>query len=554
MTKAVIYARYSSLAQRDQSIEDQVAACRAHARRRGLEIVEVYADRHVSGTTANRPEFQRMVADSRDGRWGQVLVYKLDRFARDRADAAFYRKLLKDRGVQLVSVMESIPEGPEGVILEGVMDAFAEYYSANLRQNVLRGMTSNAERCLANGVRVLGYRVGADGTFEVDEETAPIVRELFERRAMGETYANLARWLRTLGLKTRQKGSINVQYVRGRLQDRRYIGEYHWGSVVVPGGMPAIVDERTWQMVRAQTRTRRTDTDYGLSGILYTADGARFYGQSTQKGDRRYRYYSADVDGSTVRYRAEAIEGAVEDLLGQALTAPGVAHEMAVQVCAYFEELSDTPQARAAQAAAAEAEKERENLIGAIASGLDPSLVTGRIEALSEVIVQANQEIASCNPIAIDITEAEKLINDCFAGWLCKNNRVQDFVSRIEVDLYGGIVTVTVPLFGQTVSGRFPALESQESAANPTCGDAGRVSGEKQWWAQYTLAKTISLYMNPQGIVISGTYKSLRKRPSTRENSSVTRQQKHPSAPGEGRGVGESFVELTDGDPTVSRC
>lgn len=127
-----IYARFSSERQRDESIEDQVAACESYARAHGLEVVATYADRAKSGTSDERPEFQRMVAESDGGGWSTLLVYKLDRFARDRFDAALYRRRLRDNGVDLVSAMESIPDTPEGSILESVIEGYNEYYSRNL--------------------------------------------------------------------------------------------------------------------------------------------------------------------------------------------------------------------------------------------------------------------------------------------------------------------------------------------------------------------------------------------------------------------------------------
>ena len=145
-TSCVIYARFSSERQRDESIEDQVRVCSDWAAGHGLTVVATYEDRAISGTSDERPEFLRMISDARSGNFGTVLVYKLDRFARDRFDAAIYRKRLGECGVALRSVMESIPDGPEGAILESVIDGFNEYYSRNLSQNVLRGMIYDHQR------------------------------------------------------------------------------------------------------------------------------------------------------------------------------------------------------------------------------------------------------------------------------------------------------------------------------------------------------------------------------------------------------------------------
>ena len=227
----MIYARFSSDKQRDESIEDQVHVCSDWAAGHGLTVVATYADRALSGTSDERPEFLRMVADARSGNFGTVLVYKLDRFARDRFDAAVYRKRLSECGVALQSAMESIPEGPEGVILEAVIDGYNEYYSRNLAQNTLRGMMGNAEGCLVNGVRVYGYRTGDDGRYEVDEDEAPFVREAFERVAAGEGRKSVVAWLNASGSRNTRGNPWTTNSLRGVLTNEKYRGVYSFNGV-----------------------------------------------------------------------------------------------------------------------------------------------------------------------------------------------------------------------------------------------------------------------------------------------------------------------------------
>ena len=124
---AVIYARYSSHSQRDCSIEQQVADCELFAQQNGLRVVKIYADRHLSGTTDNRPEFQQMLKDAAHGHWPFVICWKIDRFARNRYDSATYKYKLKKAGVRVLYAKESIPDGPEGILLESVLEGSAEY-------------------------------------------------------------------------------------------------------------------------------------------------------------------------------------------------------------------------------------------------------------------------------------------------------------------------------------------------------------------------------------------------------------------------------------------
>ena len=124
--KAAIYARYSSDNQREESIEGQIRECTEYAEYNDIEIVGQYIDRAFSAKTDDRPDFLRMVNDSSKRLFDIVLVWKLDRFARNRYDSAFYRYNLRKNGVQVVSVKENISNGPEGIILEAMIEAMAD--------------------------------------------------------------------------------------------------------------------------------------------------------------------------------------------------------------------------------------------------------------------------------------------------------------------------------------------------------------------------------------------------------------------------------------------
>ena len=144
---AVIYARYSSENQREESIDGQLRECKAFAERNDIQIIGTYIDRALSAKTDNRPEFQRMVKESAGRAFEMVLVWKLDRFARNRYDSAHYKTVLRKNGVRVVSATEAISEGAEGILLEAMLEGMAEYYSAELSEKVSRGMTENALKC-----------------------------------------------------------------------------------------------------------------------------------------------------------------------------------------------------------------------------------------------------------------------------------------------------------------------------------------------------------------------------------------------------------------------
>ena len=155
---AVIYARYSSDNQREESIEGQLRECTTFADKNGITVLRHYIDRAVSAKTDNRPEFQNMIKDSGQKLFDMIIVWKLDRFARNRYGSARYKAQLKKNGVKVVSATEVISDGAEGIILESMLEGFAEYYSVDLSEKVVRGMTDNALKCMFNGGTLpMGY-------------------------------------------------------------------------------------------------------------------------------------------------------------------------------------------------------------------------------------------------------------------------------------------------------------------------------------------------------------------------------------------------------------
>ena len=124
--KAVIYARYSSDNQTEASIEGQLRECMEFAERTGIDVIGNYIDRAFSAKSDHRPEFQRMIKDSYKHAFDCIIVWKLDRFSRNRYDSAHYKTLLRKNGVKVISAMESISEGSEGILLESVLEGYKQ--------------------------------------------------------------------------------------------------------------------------------------------------------------------------------------------------------------------------------------------------------------------------------------------------------------------------------------------------------------------------------------------------------------------------------------------
>lgn len=302
--KAVIYARFSSDRQREESIEGQIRECTEYAQRQGITIINTYIDRAKSASkdTEKRENFLRMIRDSNKHLFDIVLVWKLDRFARSRYDSAHYKNLLKKNGVKVVSATENITDGPEGIILESMLEGMAEYYSAELSEKIHRGQKENALKGKNNGGTVpLGYILNKETQhLEVNPVTAPIVQEIFQRYAAGDTIAAIKDDFKRRGLKTNKGYSFRYSTFNTVLKNRKYIGEYKYQDVVIPGGVPALVSEDVFKKVQArmeknkQTPAAAKATErYLLTTKLFCGDcGRMMAGESgTGTGGKIYRYY-----------------------------------------------------------------------------------------------------------------------------------------------------------------------------------------------------------------------------------------------------------------------
>ena len=299
--KAVIYARYSSDSQREESIEGQLRECTAFAEKNGITVLRHYIDRAYSAKTDNRPEFQNMIKDSGKRLFDIVIVWKLDRFARNRYDSARYKATLKKNGVKVVSATEIISEGAEGIILESVLEGYAEYYSADLSEKVIRGMTDNALECKFNGGTMpIGYVIDAEQHFRIDPLTAPFVLEAFKRYDGRETISSIMNWLNEQGLTNTRGQKMTFNSVGHILHNRRYIGEFRYRDVVVPDGIPAIVPQDLFDRVqeklaknkKAPARHKAED-DYLLTTKLFCGYcGAYLCGESgTSRTGKVHHYY-----------------------------------------------------------------------------------------------------------------------------------------------------------------------------------------------------------------------------------------------------------------------
>ena len=298
---AVIYARYSSDNQREESIEGQIRECTAYAEKNGITIVKHYIDRAISAKTDNRPEFQQMIKDSEKRLFDIVLVWKLDRFARNRYDSAHYEYQLERNHVKLVSATEPISDGPAGIMVKSMLTGMAEYYSAELSEKVVRGMTENVLKGKYNGGTIpIGYTVDEEKFFQIDPLKAPFVVEAFQRYNDGATMKELMNWLNDSGVTTNRNQKFTYNSIQTLLTNRRYIGENRFKDIVMPDSIPVIIEKELFDSVqdkiaknrRAPARHKAED-DYLLTTKLFCGMcGAMMFGEcGTSRNKNVHHYY-----------------------------------------------------------------------------------------------------------------------------------------------------------------------------------------------------------------------------------------------------------------------
>ena len=157
-------------------------------------------------------------------------------------DVAQLQAALRKNGVKVISATESISEGSEGILLESVLEGIAEYYSAELSEKVVRGLTENALKCKYNGGTLpIGYTVDENQFFQIDPVAAPAVLDAFKKYAKGATMQEITDELNIKGIRTVRGTKISLNTVTRMLHNRRYIGEYAYRDTIVPNGIPAIV-------------------------------------------------------------------------------------------------------------------------------------------------------------------------------------------------------------------------------------------------------------------------------------------------------------------------
>ena len=364
----VIYARYSSDNQREESIEGQLRECQDFAEKNDITILNTYIDRAFSAKTDNRPEFQHMIADSKKKMFDVVLVWKYDRFARNRLDSLMYKQLLQRNDIKLISV------------------------------TVTRGMTENALKGKYNGGTLpIGYIIDEDKYFQIDPLTAPIVLEAFQKYDEGMTMKKIVDYLRLKGLRTKKNGEISINSLTRMLHNRRYIGEYKFQDIVTPDVIPAIVPQDLFDRVQEKLAKnkkaparKKAEDEYLLTTKLYCGKcGCYMVGESGTSQQKKivHRYYKCvsvknhkGCDKKTVK--KDWIEDLTLEMIKRIIFDDRMLDSLADEIINYLgQESTLLPQLRKQLK---DCEKGIDNLLNAIQMGIFTPSTKERLESLEQ--------------------------------------------------------------------------------------------------------------------------------------------------------------------------
>lgn len=402
----VIYARYSSDGQREESIDGQLRECMAFAERQGISIFDTYIDRAFSAKTDKRPEFQKMIKDSAKRKFDVVIVWKLDRFARNRYDSANYKNVLKKNNVRVISATENISNNSEGILLESVLEGMAEYFSAELAEKVTRGMTENALKCKFNGGTVpIGYVINKDQHYEIDESKAPWVLEAFKMHANGKTIKQIASLLNEKGVTTSRGSKITINIVKTMLKNRRYTGEYRFGEIVHENAIPAIVSKELFDKVQIRLQKNykasarhKAKEEYLLSTKLFCGKcGTYMMGESGKsKNGTMHRYYKCNnakyrhtCDKKTVK--KDWIEDIVIKHTREMMMKDNVIEDIAAIVFQNYQK--ENPAIKLLKERLNEIEMALNNLLKAIEEGIITSTTKQRMIELGHTRAELNTKL-----------------------------------------------------------------------------------------------------------------------------------------------------------------
>lgn len=309
---AVIYARYSSDKQTEDSIEAQVRACREYAAAKGLNVLSVYADEAISGKgskTANRAQYQKMLRDCGKGLFDIILIHKYDRIARNLGEHVNLEARLKEKHITLIATAQDFGGSSEAKIMRALMWSLSEYYLDNLSSEVKKGHRETALKGLHNGgVAPFGYDV-VNQTYVVNELEAGYVRRIFQAAMNREGFTAIIDEMQKAGIRGKRGKPIKYTQIYEMLRNEKYTGTYAYSpeeeedrdarrdkphAIRIENALPAIISKAQFmevQRIMSERKQVGKKAGYLCSGLVFCECDAKMHGMISKRKGHEYRYY-----------------------------------------------------------------------------------------------------------------------------------------------------------------------------------------------------------------------------------------------------------------------
>lgn len=489
---AVIYARYSSHAQGEQSIEGQLSAAYAYAATKGYTIVREYIDRAMTGKNDNREQFQKMLSDTAKRQFKVAIVWKVDRFGRNREEIAINKVTCKKNGVRVEYVAENLPDTPEAIILESVLEGMAEYYSVQLSQNVIRGQLASAKKGKSiGGTRPLGYLVNpTTKEYEVDPKTAPIVRTIFDMYAAGSTVSEIITYLNGQGIRTARKGPFTKNSLTKLLKNEKYVGVYAYKDLVrIEDAIPALVTQEVFDKVQELLKVNRRAPSHKWTRFEYLLTDKLFCGKcgSPMVGESGFSHTGAKHSyyGCTKKRREKTcdkraarqdwIEPLVLDQTVALLRDEALLEYIADKTWEYYLSQDQGEEKRATlKAQLVDVDKAINNLVRAIEAGIFNDATKARMDQLDTQKAELTASLAD-----LELAVSFRLTRDHILYFLTRfremdftdrevqKRLVQTFVNS--VFLYDDKIKITYNYSGNSNTVTLATLEAAEADGGFVC-------------------------------------------------------------------------------------
>lgn len=490
MIRGVTYNRFSSTMQREESIDAQLRFNYEYAKRNDIEIIKDYSDEATTGKTDDRPAFQQMLQDAKNGLFEVIICHKVDRFARNRIESAINKYNLRKCNVKVVFSGQAIDDSPEGQLMEGILESMAEYYSLNLAKETMKGLRENALKCKFNGGYVpFGYSIDpVTKTYIVNENEAKYVKLIFEMFSIGEKYETITNKLKMLGVKSRMGKDFCNSTLHDLLCNEKYIGIYTFNKraprnidgkrnnrsrksekeiISIPGGIPQIIDTDLYLKVQSmltcrKRATKKATVPYLLSGLVYCGSCEKPFCGNKKNNGSGYIYYKYRCNGrcGNKEIDKDFLEELVFNKLIENIFSKNAIEHLSKKLNEYLKNKKqiESKQLETIKLRIDQLLSEQNNIIGAIARGYDQPIFKQKLMEIDTELkdLKYNYEIAKIKLESkiISPNQIEEKLKEQRSSVLSKNvmevkNFISDYVDNVivyENDIEINLKFDTIPL------------------------------------------------------------------------------------------------------------